>query len=196
MLQLLQAFRFADTDTGHVDRLLHWADLPAGSRLVDLGAGTGFVSKHIAQSRPDISLCLVDNNEAMLGLSAGSFTTHCADLCAVPEADGSFDAAICCYAIGYADTDQVFAEMRRLVRPGGVVFIVDIMPRLSGAGELRLFGYKVRSRAMIEAAAVSQGLRLDFYMEPFDHSNGTVAGIPDLGILFAEVLPVIWRFRT
>jgi len=196
MLQVLQAFRFADTDAGHVERLLHWADLPAGARLVDLGAGSGFVASHIAQSRPDISICLVDKSEAMLARSAGHFATHCADLRVIPEADGSFDATICCYAVGYVDARQAFAEMRRLVKPGGVVFIVDMIPRLPGASEVLLFGYKVRSRATLEASAVACGLRLDFYMEPVDHSGGAASGIPGFDILFADVSPAIWRFRT
>lgn len=196
MLRLLQAFRFADNDSEHIRRLLHWAEFPEGARLADLGAGTGYVAQHIAQLRPDISICLIDSNGDALKQAGEQFVRHCADICQIPETDGSFDAAICCYAIGYVDAVTFFRELRRLLKPGGVAFIVDMVPRDAGEREVSLFGYSIFVRERLEQSATAAGMTLDFYLEPHDPSGGDATGIPGFSTMFADVSPAIWRFRA
>ena len=196
-LSILQAFRFADSDEDHVKRLLHWAELPVGAEVVDLGAGSGYVAARMVADRPDLSICMVDSNQDLLESAYGRFRKHCADICNVPEPDKTFDGATCCYAIGYVDAHSFFKEVHRLVRPGGVVFIVDMVPASSTVEATSLFGYTIRSHALIEQCAKSAGLSLDFYMEPRDHSNWGAAQFPwYFTMLFGDLRPAIWRFRV
>ncbi len=197
MLSILQAFRFAGNDDDHVKRLLHWAELPVGAETLELGAGSGYVAAQMLANRPDLSICLVDKNKSLLDRADNRFRKHCADICEVPEPDKNFDAVVCCYAIGYVDAHRFFDEVYRLVRVGGIAFIVDMAPDSSTVECTSLFGYTVRSHTSIERSAKSAGLNLDFYMEPKDHSDWGESQFPGyFKILFGEVRPAIWRFKV
>ncbi len=196
-LPVLQAFRFADTDRDHVNRLLNWADLPLNSSVIDLGSGSGFVAAQICEFRPDLSFCLVDNSQVQLDLADLRFRKHCCDICDVPEPDNSFKALICSYAIGYADADCFFREAARLVQPGGIAFVVDMVPAFRALEHQDVFGYTVRSRSVLENAAKVAGLTLDFYMEPIDNSGWGESQFPGhFHTLFGDFRPAIWRFRV
>jgi ubiquinone/menaquinone biosynthesis C-methylase UbiE len=195
MLSLLQAFRFADTDVGHVRRLLGWAELPQGAAVLDLGGGSGFVAARMLDDRPDLAICLADRDPAMLARADARLRTCRADLAAVPEPDRTFDAVICCYAAGYTDLAAFFAEVHRLLRPDGVAFIVDMVPASSSQDEVRLFGYAIRSRSRVEGAAIAAGLKPDVYIEPADDSGWGESQFPGyFHVLFGDVRPAIWRF--
>jgi ubiquinone/menaquinone biosynthesis C-methylase UbiE len=196
-LPILQAFRFADTDCEHINRLLYWADFPSNSNVVDLGSGSGFVAAHMCEIRPDLSFCLVDNSQVQLDLADLRFRKHCSDICSVPELDNSFNALICSYAIGYVDTDCFFREVARLVQPGGIIFIVDMIPVSHDLEHQFLFGYTVRSRSVLENSAKAVGLTMDFYMEPIDNSGwGETQFSGYFNMFFGDVSPAIWRFRV
>jgi ubiquinone/menaquinone biosynthesis C-methylase UbiE len=156
-LPILQAFRFASTDHDHVNRLLYWADFPLNSNVIDLGSGSGFVAAHMYEFRPDLSFCLVDNSQVQLDLADSRFRKHCSDICDVPEPDNSFNALICSYAIGYVDIDCFFREAVRLVQPGGIAFIVDMVPASHDLEHQVIFGYTVRSRSVLEHSAKPPG---------------------------------------
>ncbi|MDX0661259.1 methyltransferase domain-containing protein [Sinorhizobium medicae] len=194
-LTMLQAFRFGESDRDHVSRLLHWADFPNSARIVDLGAGSGGVAAHMAALRSDLRFCLVDLDETKL--AASSFEKHIANITQVPEPDGAFDAAICCYAMGYAPSDALWSEISRLLRPGGTVFIVDMVPKDATIPKLSLFGYEIRSRGMVEEAAQSVGLIPDVYIEPYDSGDWGRSVFSDaFDVFFGDLRPAIWCWRA
>ncbi|HEX2763719.1 MAG TPA: class I SAM-dependent methyltransferase [Allosphingosinicella sp.] len=196
-LSLLQAFRFADTDRGHVARLLHWADFPRNSRVLDLGSGNGFLAAQMHDLRPDLSFCLVDSSQEKLELAHPRFDRHHADLCDVPEPAHSFDGLLCCYAMGYVDAARFSREVARLLKPGGVAFLVDMVPASGDCAELSLFGFTVRARQALETFLHDAGLALDFYMEPSDHTGWGETVFPGyFDILFGDVRPAIWRITA
>ncbi|CBW76895.1 unnamed protein product (plasmid) [Mycetohabitans rhizoxinica HKI 454] len=194
-LSVKQAFRFAPTDQGHIDQLLVWAELPIGANVLDLGAGNGCVAARMRARRPDLSFCLVDQDRRALDAAGSTWHTHCADICNIPEPNGSFDALLCCYAMGYVPTADFFREAARVARRGAVVFIVDMVPLDGTLDSLSLFGYAIRGRTNVESHAASAGLKLDFYLEPTDDRSWGEAQFPGyFHILFGEVRPAIWRF--
>jgi len=194
-MNVKQAFRFASTDHEHIDRLLVWADLPVRALVLDLGAGTGTIAVRMKTRRPDLSFCLVDKDPEALEGAGPEFRKHFADICSVPEPDNTFDAAICCYAIGYAPLADFFREVVRLLRRAAPVFIVDLGPLEGAKGPQSLFGYAIHDRASVELQAASAGLALDFYMEPKDNRCWGEAQFPGFfNIFFGDVRPVIWRF--
>lgn len=195
MLKLLQAYRFADNDIDHVRRLVHWAELPQGAAVVDLGGGGGYVAALMLDERPDLAICVVDNDMNALARADPRLQTCHSKLPAVPMPDRGFDAAICCYAVGYVDPAAFFGEVYRLLVPNGVAFIVDMVPVDPDRAIVELFGYAIRARRPIETAAAAAGLRLDVFIEPVDASGWGASQWPGyFHIFFGDVRPAVWRF--
>jgi ubiquinone/menaquinone biosynthesis C-methylase UbiE len=192
---ILQAHRFAENDDLHLLKLLKWADLPFGSRVVDLGSGTGAMAYTWWSLRPDLDFCLVNVSQAQLDSVPQFCEQVCGDMCDVPRRDNYFDAAVCCFAIGHVDAEKVFAEMRRLVRPNGIIFVYD-MVRYEGTNEkIHELAYAVEARKIMEESAELAGLILDFYMEPHEvGSFGKEFIGPAYEDYFAGVKPAIWRW--
>ena len=159
--------------------------------------GSGAIAAQMHESRPDLSFCLVDNNQAQLELADPLFYTHCCDICDVPEPDSSFDALIGCYSIGYVRTADFFKEAARLLRPRGIVFLVDMVPASGTVDEKQVFGYLVRSRPVLEAAARLVNLTLDFYMEPIDSTGWGESQFPGyFHVFFGDLKPAVYRFTS
>jgi len=192
---VLQAHRFADSDLAHVRRLTLWADLPNDARVVDMGSGVGEVARIWNLFRPDIEFCLVNISPLQLELSPSDMARYCCDMTNVPEPDQAFDAAICCFAIGHVDRFKAFREMARLVKPGGIVFVYD-MVRVSGDNaQMETIGYRVDGREVMEQYAAMADLDLDLYIEPVDGGwYGPQAIGADFDRYFGDVKPAIWRF--
>lgn len=193
---VLQAHRFAESDLAHVRRLTLWADIPNGSRVVDMGSGIGEVARLWRLFQPQIDFCLVNISPVQLALSPPDMERYCCDMTDVPEPDEAFDAAICLFAIGHVDRAAAFREMARLVKPDGVVFVYD-MVRVSGDNRLmEEIGYRVDKRTDMEVCARLAGLHLDLYLEPVDQGwFGPKAMGEDFDRYFGDVKPAIWRFK-
>jgi ubiquinone/menaquinone biosynthesis C-methylase UbiE len=193
---VFQAHRFAEDDFQHVRRLALWADVPDGSRIVDMGSGVGEMARIWSLIQPEVSFCLVNISPLQLELSPPEMKRHCCDMLDVPEPDEAFNAAICCFSIGHVDRFKAFREMARLVKPGGIVFIYD-MVRIDGDNERLLeLAYRVDGRDVVESYAEMAGLQLDLYIEPADAGwYGENALGDGFRYYFGDVKPAIWRFR-
>lgn len=192
-IYLLQAHRFAATEMEHAVRLLKWADPEHGARIIDMGSGIGAMAAAWLQVRPDLKFTLVNINKFQLDMSPASCDQlHCS-MTAVHVEDDTQDMAICCFSIGHADVDDALAEMARVVRPGGVVFIYDMHCDQSSKNRLTDFAYELTEPHTLKEIAEKHGLHCDFYMEPND--RGTLKNaVPELADVFGNLKPVIWRF--
>ena len=117
------------------DYLAHLAHAPPAharraSRVLDVGPGDGWPSLPMAAARPDAEVLGVDPsprrtqtcraNAARLGLANARFVT--ADAAALPLADGSVDLVTAAASLEEASAPEaVFAELRRVLRPGGAL---------------------------------------------------------------------------
>ena len=101
--------------------------------VADLGCGTGQVAEMLA---PFVSsVVAVDESPAMLVAARRRLKGHEnvsvreGDLGALPIDDESMDAALLFLVLHYtADPAEVFAEIRRVLKPDGRLLIVDMMP--------------------------------------------------------------------
>lgn len=98
--------------------------------VIDLGCGTGGMSLCL-QERFGRSgrLIAIDPCEEMLHEAErrGVGETLVGDLSSIPLDDESADGLVCAYAIRYAeDLEKTFVEMRRVLRPGSPVRILEM----------------------------------------------------------------------
>jgi ubiquinone/menaquinone biosynthesis C-methylase UbiE len=103
-------------------------------RLLDIGTGTGRVLELLApRIRQGIG---IDASKAMLALArarlARAGLSHCSvrlgDMYRLPLADGSIDAVMLQMVLHYAEQpENVIAEAARVLRPGGLLLVVDLV---------------------------------------------------------------------
>src|SRR5262245_48929833 len=110
-------------------------------RLVEFGCGTGFYTEVLA--RQATTLLATDISAVMLELARKQVTalnvTFRAEDCqrtALP--DEAFDTAFISLVIHFTVPDQTVAEMYRILRPGGMLIIVNLDPgALNGMARIR-----------------------------------------------------------
>jgi SAM-dependent methyltransferase len=125
---------------------------PAGSRVLDVTAGTGLDALHLAARGVDVTACdLSSGMLARLVSKAPSIPTVVADFNRLADAglDGPFDGLISTFAGLNAAADLTgFARAApRLVRPGGVLFLHVLNPRWKGRDFMaRIAGVEVPHR--------------------------------------------------
>jgi ubiquinone/menaquinone biosynthesis C-methylase UbiE len=100
----------------------------APARVLELAAGTGVVTRKLAQVLPaSSSITATDLNPAMLEEAARHPITRevawqQADACAPPFPHASFDAVVCQFgAMFFPDRVQAYAEARRMLSDDGVL---------------------------------------------------------------------------
>ncbi len=107
------------------------------SRLLELAAGTGVVTRALATIENEaMSIVATDLNQAMLDEAASLGTPRPvqwqqADAMALPFPDAQFDVVICQFGVMFfPDKPKAFAETRRVLKPGGM-FIFNVWDRIS-----------------------------------------------------------------
>jgi SAM-dependent methyltransferase len=106
------------------------------SRVLELAAGTGVVTRQLATLLPaTASIIATDLNQPMLDVAA-AIGTHRpvewrqADATRLPFADETFDVVVCQFGVMFfPDKAQAFAEARRVLRPGGA-FLFNVWDRI------------------------------------------------------------------
>ncbi|MEJ5991796.1 class I SAM-dependent methyltransferase [Ramlibacter sp. PS3R-8] len=96
-------------------------------RVLELAAGTGAVTRHLARCLPAAcELVATDLQQPMLDQAASVAMSRPvqwrqADAMQLPFPDASFDAVLCQFGVMFfPDKRAAFAEARRVLRPGGV----------------------------------------------------------------------------
>jgi len=114
------------------------AALPPGGDALDVGTGTGDLAIEWARSDPTARVVGIDYTGPMLALApakadraqlAERTTFARADGHRLPFADASFDAVASAFVLrNFSDLAAAYAEMARVVRPGGRVVALEICP--------------------------------------------------------------------
>jgi SAM-dependent methyltransferase len=151
--------------------------LPPG-RVLDAACGTGRHSAWLAARGHEV--VGVDASPDMLAKARAKLPDsqfELGDLAALPLSDCSMDAALCALALVHLqDVRPAFAELARVVRPGGRIVISDVHPFLVALGWQAQFrtadgatGF-VRLNAHLASdyahAAAGAGLRVVNFYEP------------------------------
>jgi SAM-dependent methyltransferase len=106
------------------------------SRVLEVAAGTGVVTRKLASALPpSVAIVATDLNQAMLDRAAAVGTSRPvewrqADASRLPFPDGHFDAVICQFGVMFfPDKAAAFAEALRVLGPGGL-FLFNAWDRL------------------------------------------------------------------
>jgi 2-polyprenyl-3-methyl-5-hydroxy-6-metoxy-1,4-benzoquinol methylase len=123
-----------------VRKAYEWITAPA--RVLDAGCGIGLMLADLAAgfdavgidiSADYIEFCHEQGLNATIGW-----------LDALPFPDGSFDAAVCCDVFEHVQQpDDILAELKRVVKPGGVLVVRVPDGDHTGVGKDSGFGYPV-----------------------------------------------------
>ena len=119
------------------------------SAVLEIGSGPGEVALEIARRLPGAEVVGVDLAEAMIdsarrraraeGLD-GRVRFVLADAAALPFPDASIDAVVSTLSLHHwAEPAAVFAEIARVLHPGGTALIYDVRPFTYTRRELEVF---------------------------------------------------------
>lgn len=126
-------------------KILEFAGLKPGMRILDVGMGTGLVAKQAARILGDASLVTgVDPSAGMIRnakLPAG-VTVIEGRAEAIPLPAAGYDFLSMGYALRHvSDMSVAFAEFHRVLKPGGKVCILEITPPKGKIATALLKGY-------------------------------------------------------
>jgi len=117
--------------------LAHRLSSRSVSRVLEIAAGTGVVTRALASVLPEhVSIVATDLNQAMLDHASGVGTKRTvewrqADAMRLPFGDGTFDAVVCQFGVMFfPEKPTAFSEARRVLAPGGV-FIFNVWDRIA-----------------------------------------------------------------
>jgi malonyl-CoA O-methyltransferase len=95
--------------------------------VLDAGAGTGFGSRALKRLYPKALVVALDSSLQMLKVAGKQqpwlrrFERVCADAQALPLSDDSVDLIVSNLMLQWCDPDAVFAELRRVLKPQGLL---------------------------------------------------------------------------
>jgi SAM-dependent methyltransferase len=161
---------------------LRWAldSVSAGSTVVDLGAGTGLLTRVLLGLGYDVVPVEPDAGmRAQLDAATPGTTTREGSAEALPVADGSLDAVVCGQAYHWFDREKAHPELARAIRSGGVF--------------APIWNLRDESVSWVRELSVITRQRADGTLNP---SSGASGEVSDFGAGFGPVERAEFRHAT
>lgn len=104
--------------------------------ILDVATGTGDLAIRLARAAKDCRVTGIDLSEGMLSIGRGKvaeagladrISFQKADCLSLPFPDASFDAVTVAYGVrNFEHLDRGYAEMARVLRPGGMLCVIEL----------------------------------------------------------------------
>ncbi len=159
-----------------------FAGVADGERVLDVGCGTGSLTFALAKAARVARIAAIDDAEvyldaARLANADPRIGFERGDACALPYADGEFDRALSLLVLHFIpDAPRAVAEMRRVVRSGGVV-AATVWDGFGGLPFYRMFW---DTAAVLDPAAAAA--RREAYFRPMAAPGEMAAAWTRLGL--------------
>ncbi|MDD3493565.1 MAG: methyltransferase domain-containing protein [Candidatus Thermoplasmatota archaeon] len=137
--------------------------LTPGSKVLDVGCGMGWACRRMVRNGAgevvgvDIhtpSLARARAYARRCGSDSGSLAFCRADAAALPLADDYFDLAVASVSLSWwREPEAVLREVRRVLQPGGRVYVIDVYDRGLGALFTRCSNIFMEEKERIYSAA-------------------------------------------
>lgn len=109
------------------DRLLAELDIKPGSRVLEIGCGSGHTACYLAQrfqcqvTAVDLSVSMIRAARRRVAEARLDEQVRCetSDICWLPFAESSFDYVIIQAVLMFVDKTRALSEIRRVLKPGG-----------------------------------------------------------------------------
>jgi ubiquinone/menaquinone biosynthesis C-methylase UbiE len=130
----------------------------AGQRVADVGCGSGALVRWLRAEGADV--VGVECGEVMLGLALEADPDHHDDYLegigqALPLPDASVDVVVYSYSLHHVPPDEMLdalADARRVLRPGGTLYVAEPVPVGPGHEVVRLIDDETEKRGHAQAA--------------------------------------------
>jgi demethylmenaquinone methyltransferase/2-methoxy-6-polyprenyl-1,4-benzoquinol methylase len=125
---LMNRLMTAGQDIQWRQQVVKLAALKPGTRLLDLGAGTGDLAREALSQQPETRVVAADFTLEMMrvGQRNGSLPWSAADALKLPFGDQIFDAVVSGFLMrNVGDIQQALKEQYRTLKPGGRIVILD-----------------------------------------------------------------------
>jgi ubiquinone/menaquinone biosynthesis C-methylase UbiE len=122
---------------------IDFAGLADGEKILDVGCGTGSLTFALARTADLGEIAAIDYSPVFVEEAIRRNTDPCikirqADACSLPFEDGTFNRALALLVLHFVpEAGKAVAEMRRVVRPGGVV-AAAVWDHLGGMPGMRM----------------------------------------------------------
>jgi SAM-dependent methyltransferase len=108
---------------------LDFLEIEPGDRVLEVGSGLGILAAEVAALVPNGEVVGLEYSTAQLAsiaASAPNLSFRQGDAHSLPFEENSFDAVYCRYVLEHlSDPPRALSEMRRVLRPGGRVFVLE-----------------------------------------------------------------------
>ena len=134
-------------------------DLRGMKSILDVGSGAGQIAKHLLKyADPGAQVTCIDLSQRMLRRARSRLKSRrpsfvAADLSCLPFADDSFDGVTCGYVLEHLPDPRLgLAELARVMRRGGRMFLLTTEDNFSGAWTSRIWCCRTYNRQRADEA--------------------------------------------
>src|SRR6266478_3183031 len=163
-------------------RFVEFAGISDGERILDVGCGTGSLTRVLLESADVKTIVGMDLADVYLESARQTIRDprvdfKTGDATSLPFADKSFDRAFAMLVLHFVpDAKKAVGEMRRVVRSGGVV-AATVWDGLGGMPALRLFWDAAATLGIADGKVLR-----DFYFRPMTRPNEMRAAWSEAGL--------------
>ena len=185
------ANNYADSEPAFgplVDKLIGFADLQPGERVLDVGTGSGLAARSAIRSN-----CLVfalDFSHSMLGIARGQGVGNLiqSDMHNLALGSSAFDVVLASFALNSTDPARCLSEIWRVLLPGGRVVLQEwgAADPLSVLVADTIADYAVADPPP-ELAAVRAAVEIAVPWDDIDGPEDVVAIMAEIGFLDVEM---------